>query len=70
MLNAILVNKKTSFSGSLVILMALLQVVRVLTDGNPETMPNLEVLVTELAVGLGLIFGRDADKTSKESLKK
>jgi putative effector of murein hydrolase len=36
-------------------------------DDDPESMPNIEILVTAITAGLGLIFARDNNVTSEKA---
>ena len=64
---AIKVNWKTSLSGMVMILTAIGNALNVANDGDPSTVIEWGVLIPAVIAGVGLIFSRDADKTSERS---
>lgn len=64
-ITALLTNWKTTSSGILLIATALLLP---LTDGDPATTVKVgEKELTAILLGIGLIFARDANKSSQDS---
>ena len=64
---AIKVNWKTSLSGVVMILTAIGTALNAAQDGDPSTVIEWEILIPAIIAGVGLIFSRDADKTSEAS---
>jgi hypothetical protein len=58
---------KTTGLGLGAILAALGSALVAYLDDDPATVPNVEVLVTTITVGLGLIFSRDNNVTSEDA---
>lgn len=70
MKEAITKNKNTTVMGVGLVLMALLQAVMLLFDGNPETNPDWNVVIAEILAGAGLLLasdGRPVDGGGKEN---
>lgn len=57
---------KTTATGVCTVLVALGTAIKALTDGDPATTPNIEVTITAITAGLGLIFARDNNKSSED----
>jgi hypothetical protein len=55
----------TTLMGIGTILVAVGDAVLSYTDGDPSTIVNLAVVVAAVTAGLGLIFSRDNNKSSK-----
>jgi hypothetical protein len=54
-------NWKTSLGGIVTALAALFGAVKALTDGDPATVPDWNVVITALAAACGLFFAKDYD---------
>lgn len=57
---------KTTTTGVLAIISALVGAAQVLLDGNPATNPDYAVLVPAILAGIGLITARDNNVTSED----
>lgn len=66
-MKSIFTNWMTSLAGIGAILGAVGVYLVALSDGDPTTVPNILVTWTAIVTGIGLIFTRDANKTSKQS---
>lgn len=55
---------KTTVAGIMALVIAVATAISLLVDGDPETMPDWNV-VAEAAIGLGLLFARDNNKSSE-----
>lgn len=60
-------NWKTTTLGVILIATTLLDAIRAVIDGDPSTGINPEQVIAQVTIGIGLIVGRDADKTSEQS---
>ncbi len=58
---------KTTAMAIITALMAILGSVQLLMDGNPDTNPDWGTVAGTLATAIGLLFARDADKSSEDS---
>jgi hypothetical protein len=58
--------KTTTFSITSVLATVLAMIVNPLLDGNPETNPNWTEAMPVILAGLGLLFARDNNKSSKQ----
>lgn len=61
-------NKQTTVAGVLTMVIAILFAVRAMFDGDPETVPDLSSALEAamgIAAAIGLLFARDASKSSK-----
>ena len=66
-MNIQLRNYQTSIAGVAMILSAVGFALTALTDNDPDTIINLNMLLAQILGGIGLIFSRDADKSSKKT---
>jgi len=57
---------KTTGAGLSAILIAVGSAIKALTDNDPTTTIDVGALAAALMAGIGLIFARDNDKTSKQ----
>ena len=57
---------KTTGAGLSAILIAVGSAIKALTDNDPATAIDVGALAAALMAGIGLIFARDNDKTSKQ----
>jgi hypothetical protein len=57
---------KTTGAGLSAILIAVGSAIKALTDNDPTTTIDVGALAAALMAGVGLIFARDNDKTSKQ----
>lgn len=57
---------KTTGAGLSAILIAVGSAIKALTDNDPATTIDVGALAAALLAGIGLIFARDNDKTSKQ----
>jgi len=57
---------KTTGAGLSAILIAVGSAIKALTDNDPATTIDVGALAAALMAGVGLIFARDNDKTSKQ----
>jgi hypothetical protein len=57
---------KTTGAGLSAILIAVGSAIKALTDNDPATTIDIGALAAALMAGIGLIFARDNDKTSKQ----
>jgi len=64
---ALKINWKTTAAGLGVIFTALWPAITAATDGIDATEPNWNLVFTAVIAGIGLIFTRDADKSSEDS---
>lgn len=61
------ISRKTSIAGMLTVLGAVFSAIGLMMDGDPVTNPDWMAVAAAVIAGLGLIFARDADKSSQES---
>ena len=57
---------KTSASGISVILLAISTVCNALFDNDPNTIPNWNIAITQVSLGVGLLMARDNNKSSED----
>ena len=60
-------NPKTTVLGILAALAAIINAIVFILDGDPATNPDWATVAATVATALGLLFARDADKTSAQS---
>ena len=57
---------QTSASAIIAAVIIVLTAGQALLDGNPETSPNWNLVVTEIVLAIGLLRARDNNKTSED----
>ena len=57
---------KTTLAGLSSIMSGLGQIIYAITDGNPQTNPDWGTSIPLIITGIGLIFARDNDKSSRD----
>jgi uncharacterized membrane protein len=67
MLQAFTSSWKTTVTGVLMLLDIVGHSAVMVLDGDPTTNPNWAVVVPALLAAIGLIFARDADKSSQDA---
>jgi len=67
LITAILANRKTTVASILAAVTVIFGAVREVIDGDPMTNPDWNVVVPVVIAALGLLFSRDADKSSQDS---
>jgi len=60
-------NPKTTIIAICAAVAAIAGAVTAITDGDPATNPDWAILAAVIATAIGLLFARDADKTSAQS---
>ena len=67
LINSILKNWKTTAAAIGMLLVAVGPVISALADGDPSTQPNWNLFLPEILAAIGLLFSRDANKSSQDS---
>lgn len=62
-----LVSRKTTIAGILTVLGVVFSAIGLMMDGDPATNPDWMAVAAAVVAGFGLIFARDADKSSQDS---
>ena len=58
---------KTSITGIITIVVAILNALKLLVDGDPTTNPDWSLLIASITAGLGLLFARDNNVSSESA---
>ena len=58
---------KTTISGIMVAVMAIMDQCQTLLDNDPMTAPDLNIIAASVAIAYGLIKSRDHDVSSKDA---
>lgn len=66
-MQAILVNWKTTLTGVLTLVGIISRSALLMIDNDATTNPNWSVVIPAAVAAIGLIFARDADKSSQDS---
>lgn len=66
-MQAILVNWKTTLTGVLTLVTVAADAALLMIDNDPATNPNWSVVIPAIVAAIGLIFARDANKSSQDS---
>lgn len=59
-------SSKTTAVALLLLGASVLGAIAAYIDGDPTTVPNLDLVVNNAVIALGLFFARDADKRSED----